>query len=206
MNTATTEKRKRLKREERQAQILEVGLRVFARKGFAATTLDEVAAEAGITKPIIYDYFENKEAFFDAIAENEMTLITRRVMNAIDTTSDEPIVEQTLGVFFQYLQERPDGFRALTSHAPMSWYGNDRRSELRRAFYAARVEDARRILKAVGDHETDPGVLAHSIIGSLTFIGEYWLNTDGIPVEQIKKSLANLMRFGLPTAGPRSQP
>ena len=199
-----TTKRKRLTGTERRAQILEAGLQVFGRKGHDAATLDEVAAAAGVTKPIIYDYFKNKQAFFDAVAEREMEIVGERIAAAIDPQSQSPVVEQILTAFFRYLEERPDGFRALTSHAPITWSGNDRRSELRREFYEARVRNAQEHLERLGIERVDADILAHSLIGAAMFVGELWLNTRRLPAGDVVHQMTRLFRVGLiggPTSG-----
>ena len=57
----------RRRKENRPAEILEAALKIFSLKGFAATKLDEVAKEAGVSKGTVYLYFESKEALFKAI-------------------------------------------------------------------------------------------------------------------------------------------
>jgi len=52
-------------RADREQQILEVAGRIFGERGFAATSVAEIAAEAGISKPLIYHYFGSKEGLFE---------------------------------------------------------------------------------------------------------------------------------------------
>lgn len=63
----------RRRKEDRPAEILAAALKTFTAKGFAATKLDEVAKEAGISKGTLYLYFESKEALFKAVV-NEFVL------------------------------------------------------------------------------------------------------------------------------------
>lgn len=196
-------RKKRLSAEERREQILEVGLRVFADKGFDATTLDQVAAAAKVSKPIIYDYFENKQAFIDAIVEREAELIAERLLTALDPELDVPLITQGVTGFFEYLQERPDGFRAVTGHAPVHWGGSDRRSKWRRRFLEERVNEVRELLERVGD-ATDPEVFTHFAIGALTFVGEYWLSARPRPsLDNVVQQTDQLLRFGLPASSQR---
>lgn len=57
----------RRRKEERPAEILAAALKTFSSKGFAATKLDEVAKEAGVSKGTLYLYFESKESLFKAV-------------------------------------------------------------------------------------------------------------------------------------------
>lgn len=59
--------RREANRLERRAQLLEAALTVFSRDGYAGATMDAVAAEAGLTKPTLYQYFPSKEALFSAM-------------------------------------------------------------------------------------------------------------------------------------------
>ncbi|WP_041795278.1 TetR/AcrR family transcriptional regulator [Pararhodospirillum photometricum] len=58
---------RRRRKEARPAEVLEAALETFARKGFSATRMDDVAARAGIAKGTIYLYYPSKEALFEAV-------------------------------------------------------------------------------------------------------------------------------------------
>ena len=70
-----TVSRRAQNRIAREGRILQAALTVFARMGFSGTTMDAVAAEAGLSKPTLYQYFDSKEALFAA-----MMLAQRDVM------------------------------------------------------------------------------------------------------------------------------
>ncbi len=67
---ATTRWRRR--KDARPAEILEAALAVFAERGFAATRMDDIAEQAGVTKGTIYLYFESKEAVFRTLIEQSI--------------------------------------------------------------------------------------------------------------------------------------
>jgi len=58
---------KRVDKEQRQAELLETAVAVFAERGYQATTMDEIAERAGVSKGMLYIYFKNKEALFGAV-------------------------------------------------------------------------------------------------------------------------------------------
>jgi AcrR family transcriptional regulator len=64
-----TEKRRRLPVSERRALIIEAAGRLFGEYGYQATRLDEIAAAAGVTKPILYRHFDSKQALYLALLE-----------------------------------------------------------------------------------------------------------------------------------------
>ena len=61
--------RKRLPIEERRGLIVEAAGRLFGQRGYAATRLDDVAAAAGVTKPLLYRHFDSKQALYLALLE-----------------------------------------------------------------------------------------------------------------------------------------
>ncbi len=58
---------KKIDKEKRQAELLEAAIAVFAERGYQATTMDEIAERAGVSKGMLYIYFKNKEALFSAV-------------------------------------------------------------------------------------------------------------------------------------------
>jgi AcrR family transcriptional regulator len=73
-------------RDERRLQILRAAARVFAKDGFAAAQMDDVAREAGVSKGLIYHYFESKPALFTAI----VTLVVGAVLRLHEEAAAMP--------------------------------------------------------------------------------------------------------------------
>ncbi len=90
--------RQRLTREEKKARtrerLIEAAARVFAEKGFAATSLDEVADAAGLTKGAVYSNFENKEDLVAAVlkAHQDRQTGIRDVATAAGTLEEQQAV------------------------------------------------------------------------------------------------------------------
>lgn len=68
MNLAISETRQRRK-QARPAELLSAALDLFVERGYAATKLEDIAAQAGVSKGTLYLYFDNKEALFKAVIE-----------------------------------------------------------------------------------------------------------------------------------------
>ena len=84
--------RRQQNRLNRERQILDAALTVFAGLGYSGTTMDAVAAEAGVTKPTLYSYFPSKESLFQA-----MMLSKRDVMlDVFEHPSDQGMVADLL--------------------------------------------------------------------------------------------------------------
>ena len=99
----------RLTREEKKAQtrerLLEAARTVFARRGFASSSLDEVAEEAGLTKGAVYSNFANKEDLVLAVLEESFNRRMDDIVSRVD--SDAPLEEQARlgGALFMAISE-----------------------------------------------------------------------------------------------------
>ncbi len=89
MTTARPQPVRTRRKEARPSEIVRAALHLFAQRGFAATRLDDVAAEAGISKGTLYLYFENKEALFRAVVE-ESVLPNIEAIELLVSTYDGP--------------------------------------------------------------------------------------------------------------------
>jgi AcrR family transcriptional regulator len=101
---------RRLHRLERRDQLLTAATRAFARNGFEATNLDEVAREAGISKVLLYRHFDSKADLYRAVLERSSARLTTRI-------GDDEFTMASIGALLSAASEDPDGFRLLFHHA-----------------------------------------------------------------------------------------
>jgi AcrR family transcriptional regulator len=105
--------RRRLPRAERTRQVLDAAARAFARSGFAATSMDEIAAEAGVSKLMLYRDFEGKRELYEAILES----VSRRLQEKV---SDDPwrgASRRGEVALLQVAREQPEAFLLVFRHA-----------------------------------------------------------------------------------------
>ncbi len=103
-------KRRLLRRPERREQILAAATRAFAEAGFAATSLDDVAAEAGISRDNLYRHFESKAQLYRAVL--------RRVQDRLGAATGSPeFTDSSLDALLAAAAAEPAGFRLLFHHA-----------------------------------------------------------------------------------------
>jgi AcrR family transcriptional regulator len=100
-----------MRRGERREQILTAAKRAFSQNGFAATGLEDVAREAGVTRVLIYRHFDSKEDLYRAALDDARA----RVRSA--TGRAHELEEESLGALVAVASEDPDGFRLLFRHA-----------------------------------------------------------------------------------------
>ncbi len=102
--------RRRLHRTARREQILAAATRAFARSGFAATSLDDVAVEAGISRVILYRHFESKADLYRAVLDRACS----RLVAAVGAGDYTP---ESVDALIAAAVEDPAGFRLLFQHA-----------------------------------------------------------------------------------------
>lgn len=113
MTQATT--RQLLPRAERREALLKAAATAFAHQGFAATSMDDVAAEAGVTKLIVYRHFVSKEALYEAVLERVSSRLAEEFIAGVaNLPSGRGVGVRTL---LTVAREHPDGFVLLWRHA-----------------------------------------------------------------------------------------
>lgn len=100
----------RLPRAERREQILNAATRAFARAGYLTTSLDDVAAEAGITRVLLYRHFASKTELYRAVLDQAGERL-------VDSVGADEFDEASIPALVRAAADDPDGFRLLFSHA-----------------------------------------------------------------------------------------
>lgn len=101
---------KRLRRTERRDQILNAATRVFARTGYAGTGLDDITAEAGVSKVILYRHFDSKKDLYKAVLDHICGQLA-------DTVGTDNFTADSIDTLLRAAATNPDGFRLLFRHA-----------------------------------------------------------------------------------------
>ena len=76
-------KRTRMSASERREQLIAVARGLFAERGFDATSVEEVAARAQVSKPVVYEHFGGKEGLYAVVVDREITTISAAISSAI---------------------------------------------------------------------------------------------------------------------------
>ena len=103
---------RRLPRAQRRQQILTAATEAFARSGFAATSLEDIAAQAGVTRVILYRHFDSKTELYQAVLD--------RMCARLDAHVSEPVggfTDASIDGLLEAAAESPAGFRLLFHHA-----------------------------------------------------------------------------------------
>jgi AcrR family transcriptional regulator len=100
----------RLQRAERREQLLSAATRAFARSGFAATSIDDIAAEAGVTAVILYRHFDSKADLYRAVLDR----VSARLASTVGT---DDFTDAANAALVEAARADPDGFRLLFRYA-----------------------------------------------------------------------------------------
>jgi len=103
---------RRLPRAQRREQILAAATKAFARNGFAATGLDDIAAESGVTRVILYRHFDSKTDLYQAVLDRFCAVLSAHVAQPVGGFTDASID----GLLRAAVAE-PAGFRLLFVHS-----------------------------------------------------------------------------------------
>lgn len=193
--------RTRLPRAEREQQILDVAHARFAAHGFAAVTMDEVAADAGVTKPLLYNYFGNKERLYLACMERAGEAMFATVGEAVShATSPADALRRGLNAFFAFVAEDRDAWRVLFDETlPAGGEIAERVAEYRDRLLAlvaqtnlARLPEERR-----ADHATEVEAISVALLGAAEALARWWLRTGAIPAADAAELLIATAEPGL---------
>lgn len=187
----------RLTAAARRAQLIDIGRSVFAERGFEAASVEEIAARAKVSKPIVYEHFGGKEGLYAVVVDREVEHIVARIVEAITAGSARERLERAVLAFLTYVQERPGGFAVLVRDAPES----KRSGEMPALMYdlADRVGDifTEQFRKAGFDARSAP-IYAHALVGMVAFVGQWWTESEKPPpAETVASHVAALAWMGL---------
>ena len=187
---------RRLTAAARRAQLIDVGRAVFARRGYDATSVEEIAEHAKVSKPIIYEHFGGKEGLYAVVVDREMEYVVRRIAEAISSGSPRERVERAALAFLTYVRDHRDGFAVLAHGAPVASATGGMSSLLNDV--AERVGDifAATFKDAGYDPKAAP-IYAHALIGMVTSVGQWWTEARKPGVEEVASHVAALAWMGL---------
>jgi AcrR family transcriptional regulator len=185
--------RRRLSAADRRSQLITIGRDTFAELGYEATTMEEIARRAGITKPIVYGHFGGKEGLYGVIVEHEAAYILGAISQAISSGTPRERVEAAVLAFLRYVRDNPAGFAVLARDSPASSRYASTLSEI-----AARVAGIFAVeFDRAGYDTREAPIYAQALIGMVTYVGQWWDEDRSRLVEDVASHLAALAWMGL---------
>lgn len=196
--------------EQRRKELLEAADRVVLREGPGAS-MNAIAAEAGITKPILYRHFGDKGGLYRALAVRHTDALLAGLREALDApTNRRERVETTLDSYLAAIEARPQVYRFLM-HPADEGHPSDQGFDVGRhsAPLLRRMgEELAQVIVERVDLGPDGEELArawgHGIVGMMHAAGDWWLRERPFPRGRLVRHLADLLWGRLATSGDRA--
>jgi AcrR family transcriptional regulator len=197
MTSSAPRHRVRMTGAQRRQQLLDIGRELFGQKGFEATSIEEIAARADVSKPVVYEHFGGKEGLYAVVVDREMQLLLDRFTSALSEPGrPRDLLERAALVLLDYIEDDTEGFRVLTRDAPVtSGVGS---------FSSLIGEVARKVEHLLGRQFDSRGydpqlaeLYSQALVGMVALVGQWWLDTRSPGKQEVAAHLVNLAYNGL---------
>jgi AcrR family transcriptional regulator len=181
-------------RLRRRSQLLDAADRVMRRRG-ASASMDEIASEAGISKPILYRHFGDKDGLHRALAERYVEALLGELRAARVANDPRANIAAGIDAYLAFIEREPEGYRFVLDAA-----ARPRTSKIVDEFRHRLAVDcafatAERLRRAGLDPEiAEPW--AYGVVGMVRSVGIWWLETRALPREQLVEHLTALLWDG----------
>jgi AcrR family transcriptional regulator len=194
-STATA--RARMTGKQRREQLIEIGRRLFADKGFEGTTVEEIAAKAGVSKPVVYEHFGGKEGLYAVVVDREIAALLGGITGALDADEgSRATLERAALALLDYIEGSTDGFRILVRDSPAGQSTGSLASLM--SDVASQVEHilAAEFKRRKLDPKAAP-LYAQMLVGMVALTGQWWLGSPKMKKVDVAAHLVNLAWNGL---------
>ncbi|MFF0445597.1 TetR family transcriptional regulator [Streptomyces sp. NPDC004609] len=195
-------RRVRMTGAERREQLLDIGRALFADKGFEGTSVEEIAAKAGVSKPVVYEHFGGKEGLYAVVVDREMRQLLDMVTGALTAGHPRELLEQAAFALLDYIETYTDGFRILVRDSPVAQSTGTFASLI--SDIATQVEDILGMeFKARGFDPKLAPLYAQALVGMVALTGQWWLDARRPKKAEVAAHLVNLAWHGLDGLEPK---
>lgn len=194
---------RKVPKEQRMVQILDVAGAVFSRHGFHATSMEEIAEGAGVTKPLLYRYFGSKDALYLAT----ITQVGNHLMSGLSLLMANPNPQDRLKLimlsFLTFVERHRDGWsvlynEALTSVGPVG----EKVAFFRNSFIEAAAKTIEQLNSTPArDDKAQPGLqalaMANMMVGAVEAGARWWIQQPHIPIKDMQLLIEKILMPGL---------
>lgn len=184
---------------QRRQQLLDVGRALFADKGFEATSVEEIATRADVSKPVVYEHFGGKEGLYAVVVDREVSALLGAIMGAlVDDPPPDPrlLLERAVLALLDYVESNTDGFRILVRDSPVAQATGT---------FASLIGDvATQVEHLLSDEFTRSGLdpknapmYAQMLVGMVALTGQWWLSSRRPSKADVAAHVVNLAWNGL---------
>ena len=189
--------RRRMTAAERRDQLIDVARLCFADKGFDGTSMEEIAARAGVSKPIIYEHFGGKEGLYAVVVDREVSTLLHNLRATLTNpqAGTRQLLEMTTLALLDYIENCPEGFQIIMRDS----------SELGGSGFASILNDV--IVRVEGllipkfeERGIEPKavpLIAQALTGLIAMTAQWWLDNPDFTKEEVASYLVNLAWNGV---------
>jgi TetR/AcrR family fatty acid metabolism transcriptional regulator len=188
--------------EDKRRQLLDAAVRVFARKGFHASRVGDIAEEAGVAHGLLYHYFKSKDQVLEAVFHENWSILIARIESVEET--DEPAADQIRHIAAIVLRtwlHLPDVVRVVIQEFGRSPELAERVGELTLPIDALQRVISRGIERGEFRQDVDPAFAATVVYGSIDELLTAWvlgrLPSDEEAVGRAEQTLVEVILLGL---------
>jgi AcrR family transcriptional regulator len=158
--------------------------------------VEEIAARAGVSKPVVYEHFGGKDGIYAMVVDREITSLLDAVLASLDARHPRVLLEQGVLGLLRYIEANTDGFRILARESPAPSVGGKFASLL--SDVVGRLEPT--LAEMLGRRGYDPKLApayAQALVGMVASTGLWWLDAREPSLEVVAAHLVNLAWNGL---------
>ncbi|WP_327637442.1 TetR/AcrR family transcriptional regulator [Kribbella sp. NBC_00482] len=186
----------RMTSADRREQLITIARGLFAQKGYEATSVEEIAHRAEVSKPVVYEHFGGKEGLYAVVVDREVRALLDGVTGALTAGRAHELVEQAALALLDYIENNSNGFRILVRDSPVGSSTGSFISIL--SDVATRVEHilAEEFKRRGLDPKNAP-MYAQMLVGMVALTGQWWLDARKPKKQDVAAHLVNLAWNGL---------
>jgi len=186
----------RMSSAQRREQLIAVGRHIFAEKGLDATSVEEVAARAKVSKPVVYEHFGGKEGLYAVVVDREVRALLDRITTALTAGHPRELLEQAALALLDYIEEETDGFRVLVRESPVGSSTGNFSSVLNDVAHQVEYILAREFKARHYDGKLAE-LYSQALVGMVALTGRWWLEVRKPRREVVAAHLVNIAWNGL---------
>ena len=183
----------RLTRSERRRRIEDAATELFARRGYAATTVEDIVRAAGVTKPMLYRHYESKQELCIALLERHRDELVAAPLAVFDPDAGDRRTQLApmIAAWLEHARRHPEATRLLFTAITGDPVVEQTQHELHARQRATQVALLREFAPGLDEAEAEP--MGEIVRSSLAAVALWWLEHSEVPRERLVQVLVRLV-------------
>jgi AcrR family transcriptional regulator len=183
----------RVPRAVRERQIVELAEQLFAERGYAGASMDELSRRAGVTKPVVYELFESKDGLFRACVDRAIARMADSIAAAVRAESEPEARLRAGGIaFLRFAKDNRVAWELMAMGGRFA----DQALTVRRS----QAQLIRTLMAEIAPAGTDPRELeavAYAVNSAYEGLAHWMWEHPDVPVEEVADWVVDLLAPGL---------